>query len=187
MGTKQYHFQKLTPVSDSNIDVYNSAIDFAFSNGDIKNVAISGPYSAGKSSVLETYKKEHVNKRFVHISLAHFNPTGSDLEQADEKQDGINREAILERKILNQLLHQVPASKIPQTKFQAKKGISGSQLFWLTLFTFLLLGSFVYMIFYNSASGFVSDLQDDFYLKPLLTGLFKMKMIKTPHPLSAAI
>lgn len=172
MGTKQYHFQKLTPVSDSNIDVYNSAIDFAFSNGDIKNVAISGPYSAGKSSVLETYKKEHVNKRFVHISLAHFNPTGSDLEQADEKQDGINREAILERKILNQLLHQVPASKIPQTKFQAKKGISGSQLFWLTLFTFLLLGSFVYMIFYNSASGFVSDLQDDFYLKPLLTGLF---------------
>lgn len=172
MGTKQYHFQKLTPVSDSNIDVYNSAIDFSFSNGDIKNVAISGPYSAGKSSVLETYKKEHVNKRFVHISLAHFNPTGSDLEQADEKQDGINREAILERKILNQLLHQVPASKIPQTKFQAKKGISGSQLFWLTLFTFLLLGSFVYMIFYNSASGFVSDLQDDFYLKPLLTGLF---------------
>lgn len=172
MCTKQYHFQKLTPVSDSNIDVYNSAIDFAFSNGDIKNVAISGPYSAGKSSVLETYKKEHVNKRFVHISLAHFNPTGSDLEQADEKQDGINREAILERKILNQLLHQVPASKIPQTKFQAKKGISGSQLFWLTLFTFLLLGSFVYMIFYNSAFGFVSDLQDDFYLKPLLTGLF---------------
>ena len=66
----------------------------------------------------------------------------------------------------------MPASKIPQTKFQAKKGISGSQLFWLTLFTFLLLGSFVYMIFYNSASGFVSDLQDDFYLKPLLTGLF---------------
>ena len=52
MGTKQYHFQKLTPVSDSNIDVYNSAIDFSFSNGDIKNVAISGPYSAGKSSVL---------------------------------------------------------------------------------------------------------------------------------------
>lgn len=52
VGTKQYHFQKLTPVSDSNIDVYNSAIDFSFSNGDIKNVAISGPYSAGKSSVL---------------------------------------------------------------------------------------------------------------------------------------
>lgn len=74
MGTKQYHFQKLTPVSDSNIDVYNSAIDFAFSNGDIKNVAISGPYSAGKSSVLETYKKEHVNKKVCPYFSCSFQP-----------------------------------------------------------------------------------------------------------------
>lgn len=172
MDTKQYHFEKLTPVSNSNIDVYNSAIDFAFSNKDIKNVAISGPYSAGKSSVLETYKEGHKDKKFVHISLAHFNSTDSDRQQADEKRGEINQEAILERKILNQLLHQVPASKIPQTKFQAKKGVSRPQLVWLTLFTFLLLGSVVYMIFYNDASRFVSSLQNSFYLKPLLTALF---------------
>mgnify|MGYP000102098436 FL=1 len=162
MDTKQYHFEKLTPVSNSNIDVYNSAIDFAFSNKDIKNVAISGPYSAGKSSVLETYKEGHKDKKFVHISLAHFNSTDSDRQQADEKRGEINQEAILERKILNQLLHQVPASKIPQTKFQAKKGVSRPQLVWLTLFTFLLLGSVMYMIFYNDASRFVSSLQDGF-------------------------
>ena len=172
MDTKQYHFEKLTPVSNSNIDVYNSAIDFAFSNKDMKNVAISGPYSAGKSSVLETYKEGHKDKKFVHISLAHFNSTDSDRQQADEKRGEINQEAILERKILNQLLHQVPASKIPQTKFQAKKGVSRPQLVWLTLFTFLLLGSVVYMIFYNDASRFVSSLQNSFYLKPLLTALF---------------
>ncbi|WP_373206866.1 YobI family P-loop NTPase [Coprococcus phoceensis] len=31
----------------------------------------SGAYSAGKSSVLASYKKKHSGLRFLHISLAH--------------------------------------------------------------------------------------------------------------------
>ncbi len=38
----------------------------------VKNVAISGAYSADKSSVLASYKKKHSDLHFVHISLAHF-------------------------------------------------------------------------------------------------------------------
>ena len=53
-----------------------------FKNDDVKNIAISGAYSAGKSSVLETYKKKHSNIKFLHISLAHFK---SPMEKEDEE------------------------------------------------------------------------------------------------------
>lgn len=65
-------FQKLTPIDNADISVYEDAIEFSLKNDDITNVALSGPYSAGKSSIIETYKKKHPDKKFVHISLAHF-------------------------------------------------------------------------------------------------------------------
>lgn len=72
MEKEKYHFQKLTPINDADISVYEDAIDFVFQNNDVSNVAISGAYGAGKSSVFETYKKKHTDKKFLHISLAHF-------------------------------------------------------------------------------------------------------------------
>ena len=52
LAKKNYHFERLTPIDDMDLNVYEEAIDFVFNNSDIKNVAISGAYSAGKSSVL---------------------------------------------------------------------------------------------------------------------------------------
>ena len=48
-------FQKLTPTNDASIGVYDEALDYVFHHDDICNVAVSGPYNAGKSSILETY------------------------------------------------------------------------------------------------------------------------------------
>ncbi|WP_186379210.1 YobI family P-loop NTPase, partial [Yersinia intermedia] len=52
MGDNSYKFQKLTPVNDVELGVYKNAIDFVFDNDDLKNIAISGQYSAGKSSLV---------------------------------------------------------------------------------------------------------------------------------------
>ena len=41
-------FQKLTPTDKVDLLVYEDAFKYIFENDDIKNVAISGPYSAGK-------------------------------------------------------------------------------------------------------------------------------------------
>ena len=49
------HFEKLTPMDNVDIAVYEDAINFVFENEDINNVAISGAYGSGKSSVLATY------------------------------------------------------------------------------------------------------------------------------------
>ena len=92
-----YNFQKLTPIHDVDLSVYEKAIDFVFDNADITNVAISGPYSAGKSSVLESYKKKHDKIKFLHISLAHFESFDKNNEKNSDK------ESVLEGKILNQL------------------------------------------------------------------------------------
>ena len=72
MAENKYHFERLTPIDNMDLDVHEEAIDYVFNNPDVKNVAISGAYSAGKSSVLASYKKRHNDLRFLHISLAHF-------------------------------------------------------------------------------------------------------------------
>lgn len=76
MAENKYHFERLTPIDNMDLDVYEEAIDYVFNNPDVKNVAISGAYSAGKSSVLASYKKRHNDLRFLHISLAHFKSPG---------------------------------------------------------------------------------------------------------------
>ena len=78
---KDLHFEKLTLNDDVNIEVYEEAIDFAFSSSDVRNIAISGAYGAGKSSVLASYKKKHKEKKFMHISLAHFEDENKEAPQ----------------------------------------------------------------------------------------------------------
>ena len=123
---KQYVFEKLTPLSDSDISVYESAIDFVFKEDDVKNVAISGAYGAGKSSVLESYKKKHNDLKFVHISLAHF-------QSHDAEEDNTIKDSILEGKILNQLIHQISSDRIPQTNFRVKKTLTKAQIAWRSI------------------------------------------------------
>lgn len=65
-------FQKLTPTDTVDLNAYEEGFKFIFENEDIRNIAISGPYSSGKSSLLESYKAKHKSQKFLHISLAHF-------------------------------------------------------------------------------------------------------------------
>lgn len=57
MEEQNYNFQKLTPDSDVDLKHYESAIDFIFKTPDVKNIAISGAYGAGKSGLIDSYKK----------------------------------------------------------------------------------------------------------------------------------
>lgn len=172
MMNGKYHFQKLTPVFDADISVYEEAINFALSNSDIKNIAISGAYSAGKSSVLESYKKKHENYRFIHISLAHFRTP----EQENGESEELVKESVLEGKILNQLIHQIPAENIPQTNFRVKKGVSRKQLVWLTAFSSLFIGIIVFLLTLSRIALFISSLPD---------GEIKNLLLILVHPYTA--
>lgn len=167
MADREYHFQKLTPINNADISVYEEAINFVFHNSDIKNVAISGPYSAGKSSVLESYKAKHTDHSFVHLSLAHFRTP----EQESTEQESSVKESILEGKILNQLIHQIPSEKIPQTNFRVKKDISVKYLIWVTLLTSLFIGSIAFLFSYQGTKAYIAGLPDN-HVENILSILF---------------
>lgn len=173
-----FNFQKLTPTDNVELGVYLDALDKVFAEDDIKNVAISGAYSSGKSSVLESYKKIYPKKKFLHISLAHFEQPSTeninhpievegnnathksayekDADKPDE--NGENRfstESILEGKILNQLIHQIDPTKIPQTNFRVKQKVSKTRI---AISAVLVVGAslaLLYVLFFEKWLNFV--------------------------------
>lgn len=147
------------------MNVYEEALNFVFENEDVKNVAISGAYSAGKSSMIETYKRSHANKVFLHISLAHFEPASDEGQRANEPQNGSANKNVLEGKILNQLIHQISTKSIPQTNFRIKRTVSKAktvlQVLGILIFGIIIL----YGIKFNEWKTYVESLDA---LKPFL-------------------
>lgn len=150
MPDNKYHFEKLTPIDNVDMNVYENAIDFVFKNNDIKNVAITGAYSSGKSSVLASYKKKHQELQFMHISLAHF-------DTPDQEE---TKEPLLEGKILNQLIHQIPSDKIPQTNFRVKKKLDNKNIKQIKHTVICFLVATIYFMRFDTWKNYVSALPD---------------------------
>lgn len=148
----KYHFEKLTPFSDADISKYKEMLDFALiieNNDDVTNIAMTGLYGSGKSSVIETYKKQRKDKlNFLSISLSHYDGT-NDIGTKE-----------LEGKIVNQLLHQINSKKIPKTIFKAKSNTSRFTIMSYTLGLVFLLG-FIYGWF-NKADSIKNFLLSNF-------------------------
>lgn len=160
MAERKYQFERLTPTDNVNLDVYEDAINYIFENPDVKNIAISGAYSAGKSSILASYKKKYNDIRFLHISLAHF-------ESPEQEEESEVKESILEGKILNQLIHQIPSDKIPQTNFRVKKKVDSKNIVKSTLIIVVAIISTLYLALFDLWNGYVSVLPNN-WLKSLL-------------------
>ncbi|BDH82174.1 hypothetical protein [Lactococcus lactis] len=154
---KGSHFEKLTPFVDADISKYEEMLDFALiteGNDDITNVAMTGLYGSGKSSVIETYKKRKKDDlRFLSISLSHYDGT-NDIDTKE-----------LEGKIVNQLLHQINHKRIPKTIFKAKSNSSKLSIIGYTVGIVFLFG-LIYGWF-NKISAVKNFLLLNFQSKPL--------------------
>ena len=139
---KNFEFKSLSPQKVDNINGYEEALDFAFKNDDINNIAITGVYGAGKSSVFNTYEKKKKYK-CIHVSLANFNDSIIDNDNKnklkEENQNNINSKNIetrtevkgtineknpikrVESHIINQIIHQIDPNDIEYTDFKLKK------------------------------------------------------------------
>ena len=153
---KNYHFERLTPINDMDLNIYEEAIDYAFKNSDIKNVAISGAYSAGKSSVLASYKKKHSDLQFLHISLAHF-------QSPNQEEETEVKESVLEGKILNQLIHQISSEKIPQTNFRVKKKENEKNILKLTIGIVMFFILTIYFTYFDIWKNYVNTLPNNWF------------------------
>ena len=173
MDEGTYHFERLTPINDVDLNVYEEAINYVFDYSDIRNVAISGAYSAGKSSILASYERKHSNLRFLHISLAHFEypdyKVGTEVKKSVlEGKITEVKESVLEGKILNQLIHQIPSEKIPQTNFRVKKKISDKNIKWMTFEVVLFLVMLIHFTFFDVWKKYVNALPNNLF-KTILT------------------
>ena len=156
-------FQKLTPIDDVKMEVYEDAFKYIFQNTDVKNVAISGPYSAGKSSLLESYKKKNSNKKFLHISLAHFEETTA----KKNKENDSDKETVLEGKILNQLIQQIKVENIPQTNFHIKRTVSKIRCAICSVGIVIFVLSILHLKYFDLLFSWIISLEDS-CLKMLL-------------------
>lgn len=158
-------FYKLNPKNDVDLSGYEDAFNFIFENKDVRNIAISGAYSSGKSSILESYKVKDKKHKYLHISLTHF-------QTLDEQvTDTTTSEAILEGKILNQLLHKIPMNQIPQTGFKIKQKSASKMLIPLAIFVCTFVLSIAFLIFSPSIFSFAEEL-DNAFIKKIMTTLF---------------
>lgn len=158
-------FQKLTPTQEADLTAYEEALDYVFSEDDIKNIAISGAFSSGKSSVIESYEKKHGEKRFIHLSLAHFQPLDGLSEENDteglKEQNRKNIESIIEGKILNQLIQQIPSDKIPQTSFRIKRSYGQNEPCYISIAVCLFFVLVMHCLNFSSWQAYVASLNED--------------------------
>jgi len=132
-------------VLDSDEDIkriqpYLDSLKVAIEDGCANNIAITGRYGSGKSTVLRTFQKEHKEYSYLNISLASF---VDDVSYYTEVENGTNNNTLLEQKIalerrletsiLQQLFYQVKPSLIPSSRFKRIVNYSKQKMIGLTL------------------------------------------------------
>lgn len=115
----KYKFNSLTPeILDKNKEIYTEALDYAFENKNIKNIAITGIYGAGKSSIWKTYTNKKKLENIITISLGKYENNNDSDENNNKSDKTTNR---IERQMINQIASQVDSKKIPLSRYKFKK------------------------------------------------------------------
>lgn len=179
-------FEPLTPVliDSAHFDRYERELLGALGKDEVLNIALTGGYGAGKSSVLKTFFERHPEFQTAYVSLATFSKdapphsTGSGTEPPetsarysqsvqDSGEGGTSSDLIarIEETIVQQLLYAVPAARLPKTRLKRIVQTSGRSIARRTI----VLG----MIFIASMRLYVPTLKAMPTLDPawLLTSL----------------
>jgi len=141
---------------------YQPVLDIAgkLNDKEVKNIALTGPFGSGKSSVLLTLQKDFPQFKYLNISLATLdcieenqnqeepkkqttNPTLNNIKESSEDNDNETLKKIAEDKeslnrkieysILQQLIYKEKAEDIPQSRFKRIKHISNYDSYKLAI------------------------------------------------------
>lgn len=99
------------------------------SDKNIRNIALTGPYGSGKSSVLYTLQNRYSKYHYLQISLATLE--SYDIPEGDKKQkeevEKLNR--LIEYSILQQLIYREKYESLPNSRFRRIFHFNKSNLF----------------------------------------------------------
>ena len=116
--TGKKHISLLSPIDDfKRHKEYIIRLKNAIDQPNVFNIALTGSYGAGKSSILKTFKAYYPEYHYVNVSLASF--VEVNLSDGDNtvkgKEDSFEEQ--LEYSILQQLFYHVKATNIPESRF----------------------------------------------------------------------
>lgn len=141
---KEIPFQHLAPIDTVEDKTVFAALDYALSQNNVHNIALTGNYGSGKSSILESYIKRNKScwliesffkllskapllnrlikgkKWFLKISLATFAVENKEEDNLPQKENNTFSEAVLqkiEKSILQQILYRKSGVKLPNSRF----------------------------------------------------------------------
>ena len=121
---KKSKFVDLAPTNFADKEgVYSDAIQFAINSSKVLNIALTGPYGSGKSSIIQSFLKVY-KRPVLHISLASFAPEVDAYDEIEDEKGSSQRNAekvnrqLIERSILQQMLYGADASKLPLSRFK---------------------------------------------------------------------
>ncbi len=90
--------------------IYSAALTEATNNPRVMNIALTGPYGSGKSSIVKSFLKRY-KRPALQISLAAFMPEAVPTGMAVGRQE-------IERSILQQMLYGADANRLPLSRFK---------------------------------------------------------------------
>jgi hypothetical protein len=149
MNNSDWKQKPLTPILLEETDAsYSTVLDLlnAIKNDDILNIAVTGPYGSGKSSVLRTFCKHAGNSevKYLDISLAtldadeHISPSGGnsssnvDPNTQSEQKELLNRK--IEYSILQQIIYRKPLEKLPFSRLKKIRHFSKDKINWMACY-----------------------------------------------------
>ena len=148
---------------------YYEALDYAFQNNDIKNIAITGIYGAGKSTVWQSYVKKRNLKNIVTITLGQYDKAdnatsncwleGKIKEENDKKNciSEFEQENRIERKLINQLISQIRVKDAPLSKYKIKSNKTMKDIIWEST---CLIFCFLSILFWMEKEWFLQCLME---------------------------
>lgn len=165
VGTEDTPYSSLAPIDDGDENGhYSRALWWALKNRkkeDIKNIALTGSYGSGKSSILKTFQKNSKRKglKFLNISLATFEEEKSEFDENGKKikMDKTKLLRLIETSILEQIFYHEEDSKIPDSRFKKIKSYSKEKLFAFSfgylLFLLAIINYFIPNFIFNVFKG----------------------------------
>lgn len=143
--TNPIRIRLLSPIVDiEGLRPYINRLKSAVDQDDAHNIALTGTYGSGKSSILRTFQRCYPNYKYTNISLASFVETGTRINPDDQVAQK-HFEEQLEYSILQQLFYQVSARKIPASRFGRIERQSLTRRLVYTISALLLILLSVYL------------------------------------------
>jgi hypothetical protein len=145
----------LAPRSDNNGNsqkIYENRLKAALKKKGIKNIALTGIYGSGKSTILNTFKAAHAEDwKFADISLSAFDTKDKEDLDAEDLQ-------LIERSILQQLFYSVDHDVIPLSRF--KRIVKTSEESKWKLFSLIATAFISYFIVFSTNDKLLSIIPD---------------------------